>query len=668
MKTLSLGAFATCATCARWIKRTNHSTFVLCLSASFVVLVLLFFNPGWLREYPEVEVYQGEVSFSGASAFEYLETLVTQFPDRQIGRPNALGSAQWVAREFEELGVAAHLEEFTRLGVGAEVVQHISAGEMDLAFRGELRDLSPNSILEAYTGVNVVGVLPGQVEDRVVIGAHRDIAGSVQGAEDNGSGTAAVLELARVLSGRDNYYTYVFISFDGEEVGLTGAFDYVWHHARDPVVVAVVLDMTGFEDSDTVAFYRGVTGQGSCPLWTFALARSVMEFQGLPGRFFDTRYLPGSLRTFFATLFERVSGEWSTDSGSFLAANIPAIGLTAAGLSEEYKGHPARAVIHTLEDTIEQVSPEVLEMTGRFVERYVKSLELNRGGFGAVLNSRYFTHAGSHYLSPWALWGFMLLSFMVVLLVPIASWKAMVQAGGGGQAAELGAEHGAEHGAERGAEPAAEQDPEQFGQGVCFRQGVGIMSSFVARERVRMVSVAVIALAATCLWQVYRLERYRSLPFRVMTVAWFSSVLGGTLLVSAWRYISNRRRAGLPRGGGSSILSSGNSSYRIGRYNGAQFFLDVLLAASFLVAALVFNPFVGLALTAVPLLVVNRMNPVTRWRKVLLLAVLSLWTIAHAILSAGLLVPYAFSLDSPKVFLLMLLCTSSWMYTVIYGF
>lgn len=641
--------------CARWIKRTNHFTFMLCLSATLILLVMLCFGSAGLKEYPALQVYQGEASFSGTSAFAYLETLVTEYPDRQIGRPNALGSAQWMVSEFEKLGIMAHLEEFVRLGVGTETVEHLVADDLSSAFQEKLRDLSPDSILDAYSGANVVAILPGQVEKRIVIGAHRDIAGSVQGAEDNGSGTATLLELARVLSGRDNYYTYVFVSFDGEEVGLTGSFDYVSRHAQDPIVIAVILDMTGFRGSDTIFLYRAVTGQGSCPLWTFALARSVMESQGLPGRFFEARYSLGSLRVFFATLFERASGEWNTDSGPFLAANIPAIGLTAAGPSEEFGGHPARAIIHSPEDTLDQVSPEALEMTGRFVERYVMSLELNRGSFGVELSSRCFTHAGSRYLSPWALWGFMLLASAAILLVPVASWKAMGQPG---QEAR--------------------------------RSGTKTAPVFFAGERIRVICVAAIALAGTCLWQVYRWEQYRSVPFRVMIVVWFSLVLGSTLFLSVWRYISRGSAAGLWRspsggpqgrggdgsgglqdGGSGGLQSSGgsaNNRSQVGRYNGTQFLVDVLLVTIFLVAALVLNPFVGLVLTAAPLFVVNRINPVTGGRKVLLLAAVGLWTIAHALLSAGLLIPYAFSPGSARVFLLMFLSTASWMYVTVYSF
>ncbi len=87
--------------------------------------------------------------------------------------------------------------------------------------------------------VNVVAVLPGsgEPEKRIIVGAHYDsinlratgdkaAEAPAPGADDNASGTAVVLELARVMSQRHFRKTIVFIAFAGEELGFIGSTRY----------------------------------------------------------------------------------------------------------------------------------------------------------------------------------------------------------------------------------------------------------------------------------------------------------------------------------------------------------------------------------------------------------------------------------------------------------
>jgi aminopeptidase YwaD len=104
---------------------------------------------------------------------------------------------------------------------------------------------------------NVIGVLPGhdpaRASEAVVVGAHYDHLGRsggavYPGADDNASGTAVVLELARAFATAGGApRTLVFILFSGEEIGLLGSR----HYVRSPTVpiertVAMInLDMVG---------------------------------------------------------------------------------------------------------------------------------------------------------------------------------------------------------------------------------------------------------------------------------------------------------------------------------------------------------------------------------------------------------------------------------------
>ncbi|NSW55652.1 MAG: M28 family peptidase [Armatimonadetes bacterium] len=103
-----------------------------------------------------------------------------------------------------------------------------------------------------YDGVNVVGVLPGlkRPNDLYIIGAHYDSVSVAPGADDNGSGVAAVLECARVLSQYSFDATLVFIAFDCEEVGLVGSRWWVHDNPGANVLGMLSLDMIAFNYTD----------------------------------------------------------------------------------------------------------------------------------------------------------------------------------------------------------------------------------------------------------------------------------------------------------------------------------------------------------------------------------------------------------------------------------
>ncbi|MFQ5740219.1 MAG: M28 family peptidase [Acidobacteriota bacterium] len=121
---------------------------------------------------------------------------------------------------------------------------------------------------------NVVGLLPGQSDEFVVVGAHYDHLGlggkaSVSqdhigeihnGADDNASGTAGLLQLAREFSGTRPRRGLLFVAFAGEELGLLGSR----HYTSSPIVplqqtVAMVnMDMIGRSQGDLL-----ITGVGT---------------------------------------------------------------------------------------------------------------------------------------------------------------------------------------------------------------------------------------------------------------------------------------------------------------------------------------------------------------------------------------------------------------------
>jgi len=128
---------------------------------------------------------------------------------------------------------------------------------------------------------NVFAVLPGSDPalrgEYLVIGAHfdhlgtstegaldPDVKGAVRrGADDNASGTAAVLELARLLAAAPTRRSIIFANFSGEEEGLLGSAYFVEHSpvAIDSIAAMLNFDMVGRLKNDKLIVYGILTAK-----------------------------------------------------------------------------------------------------------------------------------------------------------------------------------------------------------------------------------------------------------------------------------------------------------------------------------------------------------------------------------------------------------------------
>jgi aminopeptidase YwaD len=111
-----------------------------------------------------------------------------------------------------------------------------------------------NASSEQSQGANVVATKPGGPQT-VVVGAHMDSVAAGPGANDNGSGTAVVLELARVMASRETPLTLKLVHFDAEEIGLIGSSHYVSQLSESEkrsIVGMINLDMVGVGNESRV--------------------------------------------------------------------------------------------------------------------------------------------------------------------------------------------------------------------------------------------------------------------------------------------------------------------------------------------------------------------------------------------------------------------------------
>ena len=202
---------------------------------------------------------------------------------------------------------------------------------------------------------NVLAYLPGKTDEYVIIGAHYDHLGRGNfdslapsqigqihpGADDNASGTAGVLELARLLAPQKGQLRrgILFASFAGEELGLLGSAAWVKAPTRplDKAVAMLNMDMIGRIKDQKV--YIGGVGTGS------TLKAAVEQAQEEEKSGFKIEYSPG--------------GYSSSDHTSFVAKKIPVL-FFFSGLHSDY---------HKPSDTWDKINTEsaarLLDVVGK---------------------------------------------------------------------------------------------------------------------------------------------------------------------------------------------------------------------------------------------------------------------------------------------------------------
>src|SRR5687768_1356249 len=178
---------------------------------------------------------------------------------RGTGTAGNDSAAAYIARRFESLDLAT-------LPNGCEDSNGVLQPRCE---RKYFQPFIARSAAAAHAGLpselpsqNVVALLRGSdaslANEYVVIGAHFDHLGRSgasaldpdsaeairNGADDNASGTSAVMELARLLSRQGTRRSIIFVTFSGEELGLLGSQRFV---ERSPVPIDRVVAMINFD-------------------------------------------------------------------------------------------------------------------------------------------------------------------------------------------------------------------------------------------------------------------------------------------------------------------------------------------------------------------------------------------------------------------------------------
>jgi hypothetical protein len=266
---------------------------------------------------------------------------------RATGSPGADSAATYLARRFSEVGLqpaaGGWFQSFT-VGRDAPAARPGKAGLL---------------------GKNVIGILPGRDpvlrNQTVVLGAHYDhlglggfgsldpdSTGQVHnGADDNASGVAGLIQVAARLAASPPARTVVFIAFSGEELGLLGSA----HYVKEPIyplantLAMVNLDMVGRLRAGRLIVYG---------------ARTAKEFPSL----LDSL-------NWYAGLDLKAQGDGygPSDQSSFYAAKRPVLHLFT-DLHEDY---------HRTTDDWQKVNLDGLKRVADFALGLITALANRRG-------------------------------------------------------------------------------------------------------------------------------------------------------------------------------------------------------------------------------------------------------------------------------------------------
>ena len=266
---------------------------------------------------------------------------------RQTGTKGEKKALAYISKRFEELGLS---------GKGTNgYVQPFSFKPKTNPHEEVKFDVNGDGTI---TGNNVIGYLDNKAENTVIIGAHYDhlgyggegslfrdtIKAVHNGADDNASGVALLLNLAKKLKGKNTNNNYLFMAFSGEEMGLLGSNYFVKNPTIDTKKVSYMInmDMVGRMKKDSSL---AVYGTGTSPIFKQVLKAHNNDFK----------------------LIQNESGVGPSDHSSFYLADIPVLHFFT-GQHSDY---------HRPSDDIETLNYEGMAKISNYIFDIISDLDDN---------------------------------------------------------------------------------------------------------------------------------------------------------------------------------------------------------------------------------------------------------------------------------------------------
>lgn len=259
------------------------------------LLVLFISLLGCKQEYKHSKKITEDVSFLANDKLE----------GREIGTKGEQEAAAYIVKRFNDIGL---------MPKGTEAFYQTFTFKPKTDPHSEV-SYTVNPEDSTITGTNVLGYIDNQAENTIIIGAHYDhlgygSEGSLHkgekaihnGADDNASGVAVMLDLAGKLKKANPSNNYLFMAFSGEEMGLLGSNYFTKNATLDlsKVNYMINMDMVGrLKQDSTLAVY----GVGTSPRWKQTLSATNPGFK----------------------LVENESGVGPSDHTSFYLQDIPVL-------------------------------------------------------------------------------------------------------------------------------------------------------------------------------------------------------------------------------------------------------------------------------------------------------------------------------------------------------
>jgi Zn-dependent M28 family amino/carboxypeptidase len=283
--------------------------------------------------------------------------------------------------EYQSAADVRGIDKSAGSGANSAVIQIPRAMALRAAMTSPSLSLTVDVRRQESPSFNVVGILPGSdpklKNEAIVIGAHYDHLGLGgegslapregeihHGADDNASGTAGVLELARMFTqGPKPRRTIVFVAFSGEEEGLIGSNYYVNH----PVVplantVAMInMDMIGRLKDQKLT----IGGVGTAQEWKDEIKRTQDSFtapQTIPAS--AGNHSSNSTGSPFALTLNE-DGYGPSDHSSFYVKQIPVL-FFWTGTHNDY---------HKPSDTAEKINYQGEARIVSFVANIIRDID-----------------------------------------------------------------------------------------------------------------------------------------------------------------------------------------------------------------------------------------------------------------------------------------------------
>ena len=266
---------------------------------------------------------------------------------RQTGTEGEKKALAYISKRFEELGLT---------GKGTNgYVQPFSFKPKTNPHEEVKFDVNGDGTI---TGNNVIGYFDNKAENTVIIGAHYDhlgyggegslfrdtIKAVHNGADDNASGIALLLNLAEKLKDKNTKNNYLFMAFSGEEMGLLGSNYFVKNPTIDTKKVSYMInmDMVGRMKKDSSL---AVYGTGTSPIFKQVLKAHNNDFK----------------------LIQNESGVGPRDHTSFYLADIPVLHFFT-GQHSDY---------HRPSDDIETLNYEGMAKISNYIFDIISDLDDN---------------------------------------------------------------------------------------------------------------------------------------------------------------------------------------------------------------------------------------------------------------------------------------------------